>query len=78
MVYHLFSSALNMTRPIAPIQENLKTQLTELSNEIRRLEGELLVSKERYLKVQGALEILAIVTGDDTNSVAPEVVEEEV
>ena len=41
--------------------EQLQTQLEELSEKIRSAEEGLMRSKEGYLKVTGALEVLAIV-----------------
>ena len=56
------------------IKESLEKQREELANEIRSLENDILIAKEKYLKVQGALEILEIVQ-DNKDSVTPEVVE---
>jgi hypothetical protein len=56
------------------IKESLEKQREELTNEIRSLENDILIAKEKYLKVQGALEILEIVQ-DNKDSVTPEVVE---
>jgi len=41
--------------------EQLQTQLEDLSEKIRSAEESLMRSKEVYLKVTGALEVLAIV-----------------
>jgi hypothetical protein len=61
---------------IENIKENLEKQREELTNEIRSLENDILVAKEKYLKIQGAIEILDIVL-EKQDSVTPEVVEAE-
>jgi hypothetical protein len=58
------------------IKENLEKQREELTNEIRSLENDILVAKEKYLKIQGAIEILDIVL-EKQDSATPEVVEAE-
>lgn len=50
-----------MTDIIEELEIGLKAQLTSLTNEIRAAESSLITTKEGYLKVQGALEILDIV-----------------
>lgn len=47
-----------MTELIADFEENLKTQLKDLTTQIKSQESQLLVLKEGYLKVQGALELI--------------------
>ena len=42
------------------LEKGLNIQLSNLTNEIRGTEESLLRSKEGYLKIQGALEILEI------------------
>ena len=42
------------------LEEQLQEQQESLGNQIKELETQLMRAKEGYLKVQGALEILAI------------------
>lgn len=49
-----------MESSIFDLETGLKKQLAELTDDIRTIETSLMVSKEAYLKVQGALEILDI------------------
>jgi hypothetical protein len=49
-----------MESSIFDLETGLKKQLVELTDDIRTIETSLMVSKEAYLKVQGALEILDI------------------
>lgn len=49
-----------MTDTIAELEKGLNAQLTSLAEEIRYAEEKLLRTKEGYLKVQGALEILTV------------------
>jgi hypothetical protein len=49
-----------MIDTIETLENGLKNQLTSLTNDIRAAESSLISTKEGYLKVQGALEILAI------------------
>ena len=49
-----------MESSIFDLETGLKKQLVELADDIRTIETSLMVSKEAYLKVQGALEILDI------------------
>ena len=49
-----------MIDTIETLENGLKSQLTSLTNDIRTAESSLISTKEGYLKVQGALEILAI------------------
>ena len=49
-----------MIDTIETLENGLKSQLTSLTNDIRSAESSLISTKEGYLKVQGALEILAI------------------
>jgi hypothetical protein len=49
-----------MTDSILELENSLKAQLTSLADDIRAAETSLMATKEGYLKVQGALEILEI------------------
>lgn len=49
-----------MTDTIAELESGLNVQLSALAKEIRATEEKLLRTKEGYLKVQGALEILTV------------------
>jgi hypothetical protein len=49
-----------MESSIFDLETGLKKQLADLADNIRTTESSLMVSKEAYLKVQGALEILDI------------------
>jgi hypothetical protein len=49
-----------MESSIFNLETGLKKQLADLADNIRITENSLMVSKEAYLKVQGALEILDI------------------
>ena len=49
-----------MDTVISDLESGLKDQLASLANAIRDLEDQILRSKEGYLKVQGALEILTV------------------
>lgn len=49
-----------MESTIFDLETGLKKQLADLTDDIRTVETSLMVSKEAYLKVQGALEILDI------------------
>jgi hypothetical protein len=49
-----------MSKIIAELETGLNAQLTALADEIRSTEEKLLRTKEGYLKVQGALEILGV------------------
>jgi hypothetical protein len=61
-----------MIKKITELEEGLKNQLSSLANDIRAAETSLITTKEGYLKVQGALEILDILkqelkeTSDDS------------
>lgn len=46
---------------ITELEAGLKTQLESLAQDIRSSEAALMSLKEGYLKVQGALEIIAII-----------------
>ena len=49
-----------MIEKIEELEAGLKAQLAKLANDIRAAEASLLTTKEGYLKVQGAMEILDI------------------
>lgn len=49
-----------MIDSINELEQGLQNQLESLANDIRQAESSLITTKEGYLKVQGALEILAI------------------
>jgi len=50
---------------ITELEAGLKQQLSELTEQIRNGESELLAKKEGYLKVSGALEVLEILKKDE-------------
>jgi hypothetical protein len=50
-----------MIEIIADLEAGLKAQLASLANNIRSAESSLISTKEGYLKVQGALEIIDII-----------------
>jgi len=65
-----------MTEIISDLEAGLKAQLSSLANSIRSAEASLISTKEGYLKVQGALEIIDIIKKqleDDTNQEAIDV-----
>jgi hypothetical protein len=49
-----------MINSIVELENGLKAQLSSLATDIRSAESSLISTKEGYLKVQGALEILDI------------------
>lgn len=49
-----------MLESINDLENSLRTQLDSLSKDIRAAESSLITTKEGFLKVQGALEILNI------------------
>jgi phosphopantetheinyl transferase len=49
-----------MIDSITELENGLKAQLSSLATDIRNAETSLITTKEGYLKVQGALEILDI------------------
>ncbi len=49
-----------MLEKIEELENGLKAQLAKLANDIRAAETSLITTKEGYLKVQGAMEILDI------------------
>jgi septal ring factor EnvC (AmiA/AmiB activator) len=49
-----------MIDSILELEAGLKTQLASLATDIRNAESSLISTKEGYLKVQGAIEILDI------------------
>lgn len=50
---------------IKELEAGLKQQLSDLADQIRNGEAELLLKKEGYLKVSGALEVLEILKKED-------------
>lgn len=50
-----------MNTILEDLERGLKSQLTSLANDIRSAESALITTKEGYLKVQGALEIIDII-----------------
>ena len=63
-----------MIEIIADLEAGLKAQLASLANNIRSAESALISTKEGYLKVQGALEIIDIIkkqldTDDDKEAI---------
>lgn len=52
---------------IAGFEENLKKQLQDLTSQIKSQESQLLMFKEGYLKVQGALELIEAMKKDLKN-----------
>ena len=49
-----------MINTVTDLETGLKAQLSKLSTDIRNAEASLISTKEGYLNVQGALEILDI------------------
>ena len=49
-----------MMNTILDLETNLRDQLASLATDIRNAESSLISTKEGYLKVQGAIEILDI------------------
>jgi hypothetical protein len=63
-----------MIEIISDLEAGLKAQLASLANNIRSAEAALISTKEGYLKVQGALEIIDIIkkqldTDDDKEAI---------
>lgn len=63
-----------MIEIISDLEAGLKAQLASLANNIRSAESALISTKEGYLKVQGALEIIDIIkkqldTDDDKEAI---------
>lgn len=50
-----------MNTILEDLERGLKAQLSSLANDIRSAESALITTKEGYLKVQGALEIIDII-----------------
>lgn len=51
------------------IEADLKKQLADLANQIRATESALLLTKEGYLKVSGALEVIEILKQSEKEEV---------
>ena len=49
-----------MTETLNNMEASLRLQLSSLADEIRAAESSLMTTKEGYLKVQGALEVIGI------------------
>ncbi len=63
-----------MLEKIEELENGLKAQLAKLANDIRAAETALITTKEGYLKVQGAMEILDILKKNLDEPVDDEVV----
>ena len=63
-----------MSSIISELEAGLNAQLKSLADEIRAIEEKLLRTKEGYLKVQGALEILTVIN-DRQNAADTEAVQ---
>lgn len=50
-----------MSEIIVDLEKGLSSQLSSLADTIRGSEEQLMRNKEAYLKVQGALEVLAVI-----------------
>jgi hypothetical protein len=57
---------------IQELEVNLKKQLVELTNQIRTAETSLLETKELYLKVSGALEVIELLKAQEPENEGPE------
>lgn len=68
----LFNLLNAMGNKISDLEPSLKKQLSDLADQIRASESNLLILKEGYLKVQGALEVLEIMKNqkEDEESLA--------
>ena len=55
-----------MIETIQKFEENLKAQLEGLEKDVREFEMRLVIAKEGCLKVQGALEIIALLKTEST------------
>ena len=55
---------------LASIEADLKKQLSDLANQIRATESALLLAKEGYLKVTGALEVIEILKQSEKEEAA--------
>ena len=54
-----------MTDFIVNLKSKLESQLSDLTSQIRASENNLISLKESYLKVSGALEVLAVIKNKD-------------
>ena len=57
-----------MLEYIQNLKKNLQDQQEKLASEIRATESNLLVLKEGYIKVQGALEVLVLLEKESNDS----------
>ena len=62
-----------MIEAIQELEQGLRNQMDALANDIRQAESALISTKEGYLKVQGALEILAILKSKVTPEIKDDV-----
>ena len=62
-----------MIEAIQELEQGLRNQMDALANDIRQAESALISTKEGYLKVQGALEILAILKSKVTSETKDDV-----
>lgn len=65
-----------MIETITELEESLKSQLASLASDIQNAESSLLRTKEGYLKVQGAIEILDVLKNKISASVTAEPTDE--
>lgn len=56
---------MHLVASIKELEAGLKQQLTDLTDQIRNGEADLLLKKEGYLKVSGALEVLEILKKEE-------------
>ncbi len=64
-----------MTMTPEQLVENFKTQQAQVMEDIRKLDAELTQKKELYIKLQGALEGLELLTGEKTEDAPTETVD---
>jgi len=56
---------VHLVASIKELEAGLKQQLADLTDQIRNGEADLLLKKEGYLKVSGALEVLEILKKEE-------------
>lgn len=56
---------MHLVASIKELEAGLKQQLADLTDQIRNGEADLLLKKEGYLKVSGALEVLEILKKEE-------------
>lgn len=59
-----------MESTVLKLEQDLKNQLNLLADQIRKTEDALIRTKEGYLKVQGALEIIELIKKEATEEEA--------